>query len=184
MVHAINKFRNYIIVCQVIVHKNHAFIRYLMNKTDVSGRVVRWLLLLHKFNLTIMDKPRKHNVVVNLLARLEHTSCQEMIEDAFSYEHLVISAKIPWFSDMENYLAIGKFPQHFSYIEKTKVVIQRKNYSWIQVYLFNLVPYHIIRRCIREYEIHDILHACHNAPPGIHYSTKNTIYKILQARYF
>ena len=39
VVHVVNKFRHYIIGYQVIGHTNHATIRYLMNKTDVSGRV-------------------------------------------------------------------------------------------------------------------------------------------------
>ena len=153
-----------------------------MNKIYASGIIVRWILLLQEFELTIMDKPRKHNVVVNFLSRLEHTTYQEMIEDAFPYDHLFsISTKIPWFSNMENYLAIGKFPQHFIYIEKAKIVKQIKNYSWIKGHLFKLGLDHILRRCKREDQTHDIFHACHNTPPRGHYSTKKIVYKILQA---
>ena len=185
VVNAVNKFKDYIIGYQVIVHTNHATIRYLMKKIDVSGRVVRWLLLLQEFDFTIMDKPRKHNVVADFLYRLEHTTYQEMIEDAFLEEHLfVVSSKIPWFAGMENYLATGKFPQHFCYKEKAKIAKHSKNYSWIQGYMFKLILGHILRRCIREDETCDILHACHNAPPGGHYSTKKIVYKIVQARYF
>jgi hypothetical protein len=117
-----------------------------------------------------MDKLGKHNLVSNFLSRLENTTDQEMIEDAFQNEHLfVVSTKTPWFVDMENYLAIGKFPQHFSYKEKTKIVRQSRNYSWIHRYLFKLHPNHILRRFIREDKACDILHACHNAPPRGHY---------------
>ena len=67
-----------------------------MNKIDVSGRVVRWILLLQEFDLTIMDKLGKHNVVADFLSRLEHTTHQEMIEDAFPNEHIfVVSTKKP-----------------------------------------------------------------------------------------
>ena len=89
-----------------------------MKKIDVSRKIIRWLLLLQEFDLTIIDKPRKHNVVENFLSRLEHTTNQEMVEDVFLDEHLfVVSTKTPWFVDMENYLATGKFPQHFRYQE-------------------------------------------------------------------
>ena len=79
-----------------------------------------------------MDKLGKNNVVVGFLLRLEHTTDQEMIEDAFlDYNLFVVSTKTPWFADMENYLVARKFPKHFSYREKAKIVRQSDNYSWI-----------------------------------------------------
>ena len=35
------------------------------------------------------------------------------VEDQFPDEHLfVVTAKIPWYSDVANYLAVGKLPKH------------------------------------------------------------------------
>jgi hypothetical protein len=59
VVYAINKFRHYVTGYLVFVHTNHVSIRYLMNKTDINGRIIRWILLLQEFDLTILDKPRK-----------------------------------------------------------------------------------------------------------------------------
>lgn len=74
-----------------------------MNKVDVNNNIIRWLLLLQEFDLTIMDKPKKHNVVENLLSRLECTTDQDMVEDVFPDENLfVVSTRTPWFADMEN----------------------------------------------------------------------------------
>lgn len=41
-----------------------------MNKPMVSGRIIRWLLLLQEFNVSIIDKIGKDNMVVNFLSRL------------------------------------------------------------------------------------------------------------------
>lgn len=71
VVHALNKLRNYIIGYQTFVHTDHAAIRYLMNKPDVNARIIRWLLLLQQFNLTIVDKPGKENVVADFLSRMD-----------------------------------------------------------------------------------------------------------------
>jgi len=71
LVHALNKFRHYITGYQTFVHTDHAAIRYLMNKPDVNARIIRWLLLLQQFDLTIVDKPGKENVVVDFLSRLD-----------------------------------------------------------------------------------------------------------------
>lgn len=59
IVHSLNKFRHYITRYQTFVHTNHATIKYLMNKTDVNARIIRWLLLLQQFDLTIIDNPGK-----------------------------------------------------------------------------------------------------------------------------
>jgi len=41
-----------------------------MKKLVVSGRIIRWLLLLQEFNVNIVDKLGKANVVANFLSRL------------------------------------------------------------------------------------------------------------------
>jgi len=54
------------------VHTDHFAIRYLMNKPFTSSRVTRWLLLLQEFNVTIIDRPGKSNVVADYLSRLKN----------------------------------------------------------------------------------------------------------------
>ena len=38
-----------------------------MKKYDVNAIVIKWLLLLQEFEITILDKPRRHNVVIDFL---------------------------------------------------------------------------------------------------------------------
>jgi hypothetical protein len=42
----------------------------------------------------------------------------------------------------------------------------------------------MIRRCVREDKMHDILRACHNEPCGGNFDDKRTTYKILQLGYY
>lgn len=42
----------------------------------------------------------------------------------------------------------------------------------------------VMRRCIREKETYDILHACHDEPYGGHFGTKRTNLKIINASYY
>lgn len=56
IMHSLNKFRHYVTCYQTFVHIDHAAIKYLMNKPDANDRIIRWLLLLHQFDLTIVDK--------------------------------------------------------------------------------------------------------------------------------
>ena len=97
VVHAINKFHHYIIGYPTFVHTNHSAIRYLMNKPITSGRITRWLLLLQEFDITIVNKPRKDNVVADFLSRLNTNGENLPVEDNFLDEHLfAISTLPPW----------------------------------------------------------------------------------------
>jgi hypothetical protein len=80
------------------------------------------------------------------------------MNDNFPDEHLfAVAVKTPWFADMANYLATGRLPAHFSSPQKKRIVQQSAYYSWVGSDLFYTSPDMIIRRCIREDEIPNIL---------------------------
>ena len=111
IVHAINKFRHYITGYETFIHTDHSSIRYLMNKWITNGRVIRWLLLLQEFNITILDRPGKQNTVVDFLSKLQNIKYNTPVEDQFPDEYLFsISTQTPWFADIANYLVSRKFP--------------------------------------------------------------------------
>eukprot|EP00253_Pinus_taeda_P012394 PITA_12394 len=82
VVHSLNKFRHYITGYQTFVHTDHAAIRYLLNKPDVNSHIIRWLILLQQFDLTIADKPGKENVVADFLSRLDFPTETKAIKAA------------------------------------------------------------------------------------------------------
>ena len=43
-----------------------------MNKPITNGRVTLWLLLLQEFNITIIDRPGKENLVADFLSCVQH----------------------------------------------------------------------------------------------------------------
>jgi len=58
-----------------------------MNKLDVNAQIIRWLLLLQQFYLTIVDNPGKENVLVDFLSRLPFpTGKERMVDDQLLYE--------------------------------------------------------------------------------------------------
>ena len=118
-------------------------IKYLMNKPDVNARIIRWLLLLQQFDLTILDKPSKENVVVDFLSRLDLPAGEKgTVDDQMLDEHVfAISVLSPWFSDIVNYLVSAQFPPHLSSREKRKIVRKSVPFTWIRGNLFKLGPY-------------------------------------------
>ena len=77
MVFSCEKFRSYILRSHIIIHTNHATIKYLMEKKDAKPRVIRWVLLLQKFDIEIKDKKGSDNVIANHLSRMEKSTKKE-----------------------------------------------------------------------------------------------------------
>ena len=104
MVFACEKFKPYILGSRVIIHIDHAAIRYLMAKKDAKPRLIRWVLLLKKFDLEIKDKKGIDNVIDDHFSRLEKTTEKEKgseIAENFPDEQLfLLSVQTPWYADI------------------------------------------------------------------------------------
>ncbi|CAA0838473.1 Uncharacterized mitochondrial protein AtMg00860, partial [Striga hermonthica] len=72
VVFALEKFRSYIIGTKVIIFTDHAALRHLFAKKESKPRIIRWILLLQKFDLEIRDKKGAENSVADHLSRLTH----------------------------------------------------------------------------------------------------------------
>ena len=81
IVHSLNKFRHYITSYYTFVYTDHHAIKYFMNKTNVNARIIRWLILLQQFDLNIIDKPSRGNVIVDFLYRLGLPAGEEGMVD-------------------------------------------------------------------------------------------------------
>ena len=131
--------------------------------------------------MTIVDKPGKENVVADFLSRLDLPTSEEgMVDDQMPDEHLFsISVLSPWFANMANYLVLAQFPPHMSSKEKSKIVRKSAPFTWIRGNLFKLGPDKILRQCVTEEEVFDILLTYHDGPCGGHFAAKRTAFKIL-----
>ena len=92
------KFRPYILGSHVIIHTDHASIKYLMAKKEAKPRLIRWVLLLQEFDLEIKDKKGCDNVIVDHLSRVEKLAVQEEereIAENFPDEQLFCHTPFP-----------------------------------------------------------------------------------------
>ncbi|GKA08792.1 reverse transcriptase domain-containing protein [Tanacetum coccineum] len=72
VVYAFEKFRPYLVLSKSIVYTDHSALKYLMNKQDAKPRLLRWVLLLQEFDITIRDKKGSVNLAADHLSRLEN----------------------------------------------------------------------------------------------------------------
>lgn len=123
VVFALNKFRSYLLGSKSVVFTDHAAMRYLMSKHDAKPRLIRWIMLLQEFNLTIKDKKGAENVVADHLSRLTSEFCNDItpINDSFPDEFLFSVTSMPWYANIVNFLVTGKMPLQWNAQEKKKI---------------------------------------------------------------
>jgi len=68
--------------------------------------------------------------------------------------------------------------------EQRKIIQISARYSWITNELYKTGPDLMIRKCVREDEMPEILKACHDELCGGHFADKMIAYKILSLRYY
>ena len=188
IVFACEKFRPYILGSHVIVHTNHAAIKYLMLKKEAKPRLIRWVLLLQEFDMEIKDKKGCDNVIADHLSRVEQNETEkeeaELTENFLDEQLFKVSFQIPWYADIVNYLACGVVPKEFSYQQKRKLRTDSRYYILDDPLLFKRGADMIIRRCVPESEQCKILDECHASPYGGHFSRERTAHKILQSGFY
>ncbi|CAN6686569.1 unnamed protein product [Malus baccata var. baccata] len=152
VVFALEKFRSYLIDAKVFVYSDHSALKYLLSKKEAKPRLIRWVLLLQEFDLEILDKKGRENVMANHLSRLVNASTDEAyslpLQESFPDEQLLaVTHQVPWYVDIANYLASGEIPSEFSYQQRKKFLSTVKHYFWDEPYLFKHCQDQIIPRC-------------------------------------
>nr|GEU80176.1 reverse transcriptase domain-containing protein [Tanacetum cinerariifolium] len=72
VVYAFEKFWPYLVLSKSIVYTNHSTLKYLFNKQDAKPRLLRWVLLLQEFDITVCEKKGAENLATRHLSRLEN----------------------------------------------------------------------------------------------------------------
>jgi hypothetical protein len=70
MVYALHKFKHYLLDNQFVFYVDHMALMYLVNKPQVSGIIVRWLLLFLKYDFKIVYKLGRSHLMAYVLSRL------------------------------------------------------------------------------------------------------------------
>ncbi|GKB13805.1 reverse transcriptase domain-containing protein [Tanacetum coccineum] len=136
VVYAFETFRPYLVLSKSIVYTDHSALKYLMNKQDSMPRLLRWVLLLQEFDITIRDKKGSENLAADHLSRLEnpHKDVLENkdINENFPLETLSVisSGSTLWFANFANFHAGNFIIKGMTTQQKKKFFKDVKHYFW------------------------------------------------------
>ncbi|XP_072076651.1 uncharacterized protein [Arachis hypogaea] len=177
----------YLIGSKILVYTDHAVLKYLMSKQDAKPRLIRWMLLLQEFDIEIKDRKGSENQVADYLSRLPQETSQDTsqpVNENFPNEYLLQIQQTPWFADMANYKAGRSIPQEYTKQQVKKLLHEAKLFFWDEPFLFKRCPDGMIRRCVPEVEMKDILWHYHNSSYGGHFGAERTVAKVLQSCFY
>ncbi|XP_076911749.1 uncharacterized protein LOC143569813 [Bidens hawaiensis] len=149
-----------------------------MEKKDAKPRLIRWVLL-QEFDLEIRDKKGCENVVADHLSRitLEGVDDLKEINEKFPDEQLLVVSTAPWYAHYVNYLATGAIPEFWLTKRGQQFVAQVKQYILDELDLFKIGADQVVRSCVPENEVQEILKHAHSSACGGHFSGSKTGYK-------
>nr|GFB50179.1 reverse transcriptase domain-containing protein [Tanacetum cinerariifolium] len=139
-----------------IVYTDHSALKYLFAKKDAKERLLRWILLLQKFDFKVIDTHRAENYAADHLSRLENpyenVIDPKEINETFPLESLNKVAhkdpSTPWFADLANYHAGNFIIKGMTSQQKKKFFKDARHYFWDDPYLFKTCADQIIRRYV------------------------------------
>ncbi|XP_076902013.1 uncharacterized protein LOC143556625 [Bidens hawaiensis] len=81
-------------------------------------------------------------------------------------------------------VATGEMPKHWAKKRRQQFLSQLKQYIWDEPDLFKIGADQIIRRCIPESEVQEILAHAHSSACGGHFSGQKTGYRVLTSGFY
>ena len=72
IMHALAKFRSYLVGGKFVIKTDHNSIKYFMNQRDLNDRQQKWITKLQAYNFDIEFVKGKKNVVADALSRRPH----------------------------------------------------------------------------------------------------------------
>lgn len=105
-VHAIQRFRHYILLCMITVVSDCNPMTYILSRQLLGGKYSKWIVILQEFDLEFTTaKSTKSLVFADLICSLPTNSAPSHSEDHIPDETLfLISTRDPWYGEIIVYL--------------------------------------------------------------------------------
>jgi hypothetical protein len=106
MVYALHKFKHYLLGNKFTFFVDHMALIYLVNKSQVFSKLLKWLLLFLEYDFKIVYKPSRSHLMADALNGLpNHTKPIGVFDQTFD-AHL-FTLQLEWLQSVYEYLLKG-----------------------------------------------------------------------------
>ncbi|XP_076887532.1 uncharacterized protein LOC143537711 [Bidens hawaiensis] len=106
------------------------------------------------------------------------------INETFPDEQFLAGSTAPWYAHFINSLATGAIPEHCSKKQRQQFMAQVKQYIWDEPDLFKVGANQVLRRCLPENKVNEILKHAHSLACGGYFSGSKMGYKVLTCGFY
>jgi hypothetical protein len=103
MVFALHKFKHYLLGNKFVFYVYHMTLVYFVNKPQVLGIIVRWLLLFLEYYFIVMYKSSRTHVVTDALSRLQNIIKPTGVHDQ-TLDASLFYTEPKWLNDVKDFM--------------------------------------------------------------------------------
>ncbi len=152
---------------------DHKALTYLVNKSNPSGRLAQWLLLMDEFDIDIVHHPgRRHSNVDGLTRAYKGVGDVSKDDDFPDATIMAINAEeaLEKYREIIQYLDGMRFPVGATKAVRTKITHKSQNYSMIGNQLYLQGRDGVPRRTIGKRDTSRFLYEFHDGFCGGHFA--------------
>ena len=112
---------------------------------------------------------------------------REVVEKNFPDEQLFmvnVVENTPWYADYVNFIVAKIIPWELSSHQRKNFFSEVRHYYWDEPLLFKHCADGMVRKCVPEAEMSQILKHCHELACGGHHGGNKTAAKVLQSGFY
>ena len=107
MIYVVQNYKHYLLANKFVFFTDHQALLYLVKKPCNMDRIVRWFLILLKFDFIFLVKQGKTHLRANHLSRMIHGEKPTGIDDNLPDAYLLNMEMVPkWFEPLVSMLTI------------------------------------------------------------------------------
>ena len=186
VVAACKKLRPYILGRKVVIFGDHTAVKWIFNKTDISGIHARWKVTMSEFDYEVKSKPGSQNGNADAMSRMTHGKEEtKEIDDApehLAYKAMALRTKWmeeEWYCDVYQFLETLATPKA-SAAEREKVRRRALRFAIHGKGLYFRDSDGGLKVCLGKDSIKEVLCEYHEGAVGGHFGRDITVARVRQ----
>ncbi len=147
MFYVLHKFKHFLLGNKFALYENHVVMVYLVNKPHALGRITRWLLLFLEYEFTVIYKPSRTYVIVDVLSKLPNGLEPLGVLDP-TVDASLFFVEPMWMQEVKTYLEIGQMLETLNLVQKYKLARKVKPFILKEGIMYKMGQHNKLHRCL------------------------------------